>query len=92
MSSQGWRDRALCNVRRVSLKVFFPPRYDDESTAVARAWCAACPVAGACLEMAMVEEKAGVTADRLGVFGGLSPSERAALYRRRRKQEGQGAR
>lgn len=51
----------------------------------AREICGGCPVAAACLEVAMAAEGARVRDSRHGMFGGLSPHERARLWRERQK-------
>ncbi|MFE1321651.1 WhiB family transcriptional regulator [Kitasatospora phosalacinea] len=44
-----------------------------------------CPVRQRCLEVAMVAEGAAEKGYRFGVFGGLTPAERANLARVRRR-------
>lgn len=44
----------------------------------ARFWCRQCDVRDECLAFALVEEGRNDERDRLGVYGGLGPSERAA--------------
>lgn len=43
---------------------------------VAKEWCEECPVRQACLEYALASEM-GPTIWRAGIFGGMTPSERA---------------
>lgn len=89
MGRDGWREDALC--RQVDPEAFYPVSttdphaYDD-----ARAICALCPVRDACLAAAMTAEGGAGAAARFGMWGGMTPSERAALYSRtmRRKREG----
>jgi WhiB family redox-sensing transcriptional regulator len=76
--SPDWRDDALC-VRYVGEVDFFPAR--GESTAAAKAVCAACPVRDACLEYAL---RADI---HCGVWGGLSELERRQLRRTRRREQ-----
>jgi hypothetical protein len=51
----------------------------------AREICSPCPVAAACLEVAMAAEGGIVRDSRYGMFGGLSPHERARLRREGKK-------
>jgi WhiB family transcriptional regulator, redox-sensing transcriptional regulator len=69
-----WQDRALCS--DVDGDLFFPEKGMQARTA--KKVCAACPVRAECLEYAL---KHGVED---GIWGGLSPEERAALRRERR--------
>lgn len=64
-------------------EAFFPPDNDRPSVRVAQAVCKGCPVQSECLELAMANESG---AQRHGVFGGLSPRQRADLARRRAKE------
>lgn len=73
-----WRAQAKC--RDVSPRVFFPTfgqTYDD-----ARAICAACPVQSECLEWAMGLERGCGLAERHGMYGGLTPTERYKFRKR----------
>lgn len=80
-----WKDHAACV--GTDPRFFFP----DEYTAVpvsyqrARAVCAGCPVRGLCLDMAMTREGDDQAEDRNGMWGGLSPDQRAALARVRHR-------
>lgn len=58
------------------LDIFFPDGGDDYAAALSI--CAACPAKtkAACLELALTTEQ---PSGRFGVFGGKTPSERAAL-------------
>lgn len=49
----------------------------------AREICGGCPVVADCLEVAMSTEGGIVHGSRYGMFGGLSPHERARLWRER---------
>jgi WhiB family redox-sensing transcriptional regulator len=79
MTRDGWADRAAC--RGVPSSVFFPdipsgdcrPFYWDR----ARAYCGRCPVREDCLAFCLPFEKAAGRRD--GMWGGLTPSERATL-------------
>jgi WhiB family redox-sensing transcriptional regulator len=79
----GWKDDAAC--AGTDARHFFP---DDFGAAVvsyqrARAVCAHCPVRGLCLDAAMGREGDDQSEDRSGMWGGLSPNQRAALARAR---------
>jgi len=68
-------DDAAC--RDADTDVFFP--VSESQADQAKAICAACPVREACLEYAL-ETRPGD-----GVWGGLTPTERHRLIRRRQK-------
>jgi len=75
-TSGHWVEDAACRSKPANL--FFPDhrtltahRFDE-----ARAICASCTVRQKCLEMTIVFED---TDDRWGMFGGLTPNERAIL-------------
>jgi WhiB family transcriptional regulator, redox-sensing transcriptional regulator len=70
-----WQDDAAC--RGADTDVFFPAAEAD--TGPARAICAACPVAEACLEYAIETRQPD------GIWGGLNADERHRLLRRRQK-------
>lgn len=70
-----WQDEAAC--RGSDTSVFFPASEADAGEA--KAVCATCPVAEACLEYAISTRQPD------GVWGGLTPTERHRLIRRRQK-------
>lgn len=70
-----WRDDAAC--RNADPDTFYPKRYDEELVAAARAVCGDCPVAVACLDYALAAH------EKHGMWGGLSPSERSRVRRKR---------
>ena len=70
-----WQDDAEC--RGADTTVFFPVSEADAGPA--QAICATCPVAEACLEYAISTRQPD------GVWGGLTPTERHRLIRRRQK-------
>ena len=70
-----WQDDAAC--RGSDTSVFFPVSEADAGEA--KAVCAACPVAEACLEHAIS------TRQPEGVWGGATPTERHRLIRRQQK-------
>lgn len=74
VEDQAWRAEAACRGRPLGL--FFPRRGDIGIAA--KAICASCPVAEACLSAALAEESHSGPA---GVRGGLTARERARLRR-----------
>ena len=75
MARTDWQAEAVC--RDLDTELFFPASESDAGPA--QAVCATCPVAEACLEFAIE------TRQTSGVFGGLTPTERRRLVRRRQK-------
>jgi WhiB family redox-sensing transcriptional regulator len=85
-AEESWRERAAC--RGLSPALFYPAPgpAGRADLAAARAVCASCPVAAACLADAIR------TAERLGIWGGCTPAERRALRRRaERRRAGRAA-
>jgi WhiB family redox-sensing transcriptional regulator len=88
--SARWQDDALC--REVGGEIFFPE--DDETTVNtyrytdAKTVCAACTVRTACLDYAMAREGGAAHQYRGGLWGGLTPNQRAELAKTRRPAEG----
>ena len=80
-----WREEALC--AQVDPELFFPDSMLPHAYAPAIRVCRICPVRENCLEDAMGREGAASSAYRGGVWGGLSPSQRATLARRRSRQD-----
>ena len=68
----GWKQAAACE--GAPSDIFYPE--NEFETAAAKAICATCPVRGLCLESALRNK------ERYGVWGGLTPRERARLRRR----------
>jgi WhiB family transcriptional regulator, redox-sensing transcriptional regulator len=66
-----WRDSALC--AETAPDLFFPEK--GESARAAKRICARCEVVDACLAYALAR------GESVGVWGGLTPRERAALKR-----------
>jgi WhiB family redox-sensing transcriptional regulator len=75
----GWRVEAAC--RPLDSAIFFPDRtaYRNDAVAGAKAVCRRCPVREECLEAAMDG------GEKIGIWGGLTPLERANLQRRKRR-------
>lgn len=82
----GWKDDAAC--AGSDPRIFFPDDFDAAVVSYqrARAVCAHCPVRALCLDAAMGREGDDVSEDRSGMWGGLSPDQRAALARARHRQ------
>jgi WhiB family redox-sensing transcriptional regulator len=78
-----WLTNAACRADGVDPDVFFPANTVD-SIDKARAICAGCPVRQDCLIDCMRHEGGKAAVSRFGVFAGLSPRQRAALYQRLR--------
>lgn len=76
---QAWTEHAAC--RGMNPNLFIPAKEDaaDRLSAHAKQVCAGCPVSSQCLEANIAEP--------LGVWGGLTASERRNLRRRRRRAE-----
>ena len=74
-----WRVKAAC--RPLDSAIFFPDRtaYRNNDVAGAKAVCRRCPVREECLEVAMDGR------EKIGIWGGLTPLERANLHRRQRR-------
>jgi WhiB family redox-sensing transcriptional regulator len=77
-----WRLHAAC--RPLDSELFFPDRavYGSNDVARAKAVCRECPVRDLCLQAA-IEGR-----ERVGIWGGLTPQERAQLHRRKRPVAG----
>jgi hypothetical protein len=73
-----WIARAAC--KGISIEVFFPPQANHTSYAHAREICSLCPVRASCLDLAVRSRI------KHGMFGGLTPHERARLGRRPRNE------
>jgi WhiB family redox-sensing transcriptional regulator len=67
----GWREEAAC--RETAGLVFFPDAGDVVAEAVAKRMCAGCQVRSECLGYAVAVDA------EVGIFGGLTPTERATL-------------
>lgn len=76
-----WRDDAVCV--GVDTVVFFPEMVSsDKVWTRAREYCGSCPVAKQCLESTLRYED---LEDKWGMFGGLTPHERALIRDARRR-------
>ena len=72
-----WTQEALC--AETDPEIFFPSKGDKEAVVLARTVCAECPVAAQCLDYALRMNETH------GVWGGLSPKQRAQLRNGRKK-------
>lgn len=84
-ADDAWYEQSLC--AQVDSDIFYPERrngYPNYETA--RSICNQCPVAQQCLDMAMTAEANTHYSSRHGMFGGKTPSERAALARQQSRQ------
>lgn len=80
------RERVLC---RDAEQDFWYPSYGGTGviqTRRAKEICAGCELRESCLERAMEFEGTRCAQDRYGIWGGLTPRERAALARARAKR------
>jgi len=79
-----WRDSAACT--GIPVEVFFPDEEENGGSkpnyAPAIAICAGCSVRDLCLAEAIA---VSVRDDKWGVFGGLTPAERRAVWRKNKK-------
>jgi WhiB family redox-sensing transcriptional regulator len=76
-----WDGTAAC--AQLDPNLFFPDEEDGEQAAQAKAVCAGCPVRQQCLDYALA------TRIPVGVWGGLSTTERDALARAQRPTRGE---
>lgn len=77
MSTRGWMDQALCG--NVDPSVFFPVK--GGSSREAKRICGICPVKQQCLDFALERESQHDASVMAGIYGGLSPKQRAELRR-----------
>jgi hypothetical protein len=71
-----WQSSALC--AQSDPELWHPDRRSDPATEAKRV-CEDCPVRWKCLDTAMAAEAGLHSASRYGIWGGLTPRERAAL-------------
>ena len=82
-----WRTQAACLGHDPEL--FFPQPADREGEDEAIAICRRCPVEADCLAEAMDAETYRPTSGRYGIWGGKTPAERYAMYRKESRHNGQ---
>lgn len=81
-----WQKEAAC--ADIGPGAFILNDEDDDAGAsamynAARPICAGCPVRAECLEFALDAEAGATPSHRAGIYGGLSPRQRYAVYRER---------
>ena len=81
-----WRTQAACLDHNP--ETFFPDPADRDGQDVAVAICWRCPVEADCLAEAMEAETYRPTSNRHGVWGGTTPAERHAMYRKESRHNG----
>ena len=81
-----WKSAAACRSADVDAEWFVPAEDGLTHYARGRAVCMRCPVRDACLTDAMSREGNAAAEDRAGLWGGLSPVQRAGLAWVRRKR------
>lgn len=85
-----WQDDAAC--RDIGWGLFLPLDDDDANQwnsntyADGKAVCEVCPVRGDCLDDAMAREGDSAHQYRVGLWGGLTPNQRAVLAHQRADQ------
>ena len=82
-----WRTQAACLGR--DPETFFPQPADREGEDEAIAICWGCPVEADCLAEAMEAETYRPTSGRYGIWGGKTPQQRYAMYRKESRHNGQ---
>jgi hypothetical protein len=84
-----WRKFGAC--REVDPDLFFPTPGDTRAIAAAKQICAGCPAAArmACLTEALREEGGRQVANRHGIRGGMTGSQRRSLYEKQRARRRQ---
>lgn len=83
---EDWQEQAKCRDRKYDPELWFSDAPDKSRIATedreyAKAICNGCPVRQQCLDLAMAHES-GSHWHRFGIYGGLTPNERAALHRK----------
>lgn len=85
-TGDAWQARGACAVEGIDPDGMFPER-SKPGLAAARALCTRCPVQTECLLAALAEEGNKGRESRYGIRGGLTPSQRHALYRRSKNEQ-----
>lgn len=81
-----WREYAACRGQsHEGLQDIWYPIPANEISAEAKAICASCIVQEECLSFAIRDEGAKNAADRVGIYAGTTPSDRARMWRTRKK-------
>jgi WhiB family redox-sensing transcriptional regulator len=83
--STRWQTQAACATPDADPHWFIPAESGRTSYSRGRAVCIRCPVRDACLTDALTREGNAKADDRAGLWGGLSPEQRANLAAVRRR-------
>lgn len=81
-----WRTQAACLDR--APEIFFPRPSDRDGENEAIVICEICPVKAECLADAMAAETCRTTSRRHGIWGGKTPQQRYAMYRKEVRRRG----
>lgn len=84
--STAWQTHAACVDSSADPRWFIPDENGRTGYSRGRAICVRCPVRDACLTDALSREGDARAEDRAGLWGGLSPEQRANLAAVRRKR------
>ena len=71
-----WRQDAEC--RDIPTDLFYPDAHDKDPYFVKQRWCRRCRVLGECLTDTL-DHEARNPGGRHGIYGGMTPAERALL-------------
>lgn len=86
VNPQAWRERAACRDPQIDQTIFYPETMGAGCYNQARRICGSCDVRSECLATAMhFESQPMQRVGRYGMWGGLSPVERAKLADRSRR-------
>jgi WhiB family redox-sensing transcriptional regulator len=77
MTAGDWWQQAACRDTDPDLFAYDPTSHPPTTAEAAKAVCAGCPVTGDCLDFALGTMRA--SQDLTGIYGGLTPAERATL-------------
>ena len=92
MGRDEWREKAACApFVTAGIDLWFPGEHErpdarDRRVQDAKDVCAGCPVRDACLAYAMDREGSRHAHLRGGIYGGLTPEERASIARAARRK------
>lgn len=81
-----WRTQAACLGH--DPEIFFPHPSDHDGEDAAIAICSGCPVKADCLADAMKSENSRPTSRRHGIWGGKTPQQRCAMYKKEARRRG----
>ena len=89
LADDGWRDRAACGNSDPRLFDFDPDTDPEANAIAAKQVCSGCQVRDPCRDTALAQAAAD---DTVGIYGGLTPAERAVLRVRNLRQRASQAR